>query len=117
TLFKTYGCVSCHQGVNVGGNMYQYMGIVSDYFADRGDVIKADYGLYNTTNVEQDRFKFKVPSLRMAAFTAPYFHDGSVPTLEEAVKKMAHYQLGRELSAEEVKLIVAFLKTLPGENV
>jgi cytochrome c peroxidase len=117
TLFKTYGCTSCHQGVNVGGNMYQRMGIVADYFADRGAVTKADLGLFNVTGNERDRYVFKVPSLRMAVLTAPYFHDGSIPTLEEAIQTMAYYQLGRAISKEEVNLIVQFLGTLPGDNV
>lgn len=116
TLFKTYGCVSCHQGVNVGGNMYQRMGIVADYFVDRGNITRADFGLFNITGKEEDRYVFKVPSLRLVALTAPYFHDGSIPTLEEAVKAMAYYQLGRTVSAEDISLIVKFLKTLPGDN-
>lgn len=116
-LFKGYGCVSCHQGVNVGGNMYQRMGIVADYFADRGKPTNADLGLFNVTGKDEDRYVFKVPSLRMAALTAPYFHDGEIPTLDGAVKAMAHYQLGRSISDEDVNLIVQFLKTLPGDNV
>lgn len=115
-LFKTYGCSSCHQGVNVGGNMYQRMGIIVDYFAARGNVIKNDLGLFNITGKEQDRYVFKVPSLRMVALTAPYFHDGSLQTLNEAVKAMAYYQLGRSISDEDISLIVQFLRTLPGEN-
>jgi cytochrome c peroxidase len=116
-LFKTYGCASCHQGMNVGGNMYQRMGIVSDYFADRGNITPVDLGLYNITGQEDDRYVFKVPSLRMVALTAPYFHDGSVKTLENAVALMAYYQLGRTISQEDVNLIVQFLRTLPGEHV
>ena len=116
TLFKSYGCSSCHQGVNVGGNMYQRLGIVADYFGDRGGQLKSDFGLFNVTGKEEDRFVFKVPSLRMAVLTAPYFHDGSIATLPDAVKAMAHYQLGRNISDEDVNLIIAFLKTLPGDN-
>jgi cytochrome c peroxidase len=115
-LFKTYGCSSCHQGVNVGGNMYQRMGIVRDYFAERGNVMDADLGRFTITGNEQDRYVFKVPSLRMVAYTAPYFHDGSAPTLNAAVETMAYYQLGRSISDEQVNLLVLFLKTLPGEN-
>jgi cytochrome c peroxidase len=115
-LFQTYGCASCHQGVNVGGNMYQRMGIIDDYFTDRGDIVNADLGLFNLTGDEQDRYVFKVPSLRMAALTAPYLHDGTVPTLEGAVEVMVYYQLGRSISSEEVDSIVQFLRTLPGEH-
>ena len=116
-LFKSYGCVSCHQGVNVGGNMYQRMGIVSNYFTDRGGAItNADLGRFDLTGNEQDRYVFKVPSLRLVALTAPYLHDGSVPTLKGAVEVMAYYQLGRPISADDVNLITQFLKSLAGEN-
>lgn len=114
-LFKDYGCVACHQGINVGGNMFQRLGVIVDYFAERGEATKSDLGRYNVTGRERDRFTFKVPSLRNVARTAPYFHDGSVPTLEVAVRLMAKYQLGRSLSKAEVDLLVAFLNTLTGE--
>lgn len=114
-LFKNYGCSSCHQGVAVGGNMYEKMGVHRDYFADRGGVNEADYGRFNATGVEEHRFEFKVPSLRNVELTGPYFHDGSKETLEEAVNTMAKYQLGRSIKKNDVKLIVAFLKTLTGE--
>ena len=112
--FQRIGCISCHQGKNLGGNMYQYFGIMGDYFADRGDVRQSDFGRYNVTGREEDRFKFKVPTLRNVALTAPYFHDGSAPTLEDAVQKMAHYQLGRPLSDTQLRQIVAFLRSLTG---
>jgi cytochrome c peroxidase len=119
-LFNESGCSSCHQGALVGGNMFEKLGIVRDYFADRGHISKADLGRFNTTGDEQDRYEFKVPSLRNVARTAPYFHDGSARTLEDAVKIMAKYQLGRELSDSEVHRIVQFLEslngTLPGEG-
>lgn len=114
-LFKNFGCVACHQGVNVGGNMYQMLGVVGDYFKDRGGITEADYGLYNVTQKEADRYTFKVPSLRNIALTAPYFHDGSQKTLHAAVGTMARYQLGRQLSAPEIDKIVGFLNTLTGE--
>jgi cytochrome c peroxidase len=114
-LFKNLGCVSCHQGRAVGGNMYQKLGIVRDYFADRGNITEKDYGRYNVTHDENDKFVFKVPSLRNVELTAPYFHDGSAATLEDAVSVMAKYQLGRELSPEERADLVAFLKSLTGE--
>jgi cytochrome c peroxidase len=113
-LFKSYGCASCHQGVNVGGNMFQRFGVMGDYFADRGNLTKADLGRYNVTGNPDDRYVFRVPSLRNVAITPPYFHDGSTEQLEEAVAIMARYQLGRELSEEDNRLIVAFLKTLTG---
>jgi cytochrome c peroxidase len=115
-LFKDSGCSSCHQGVLVGGNMFEKFGIVRDYFADRGRITKADLGRFNVTGVETDRFEFKVPSLRNVARTAPYFHDGSAQSLEEAVGVMARYQLGRELTATELQRIVQFLETLTGRT-
>jgi cytochrome c peroxidase len=113
--FKAYGCVSCHQGVNVGGNMFQRMGVMGDYFADRGHVTEADFGRFNATGDEADRYTFKVPSLRNVALTAPYFHDGSAQTLDQAVTVMARYQLGRELPQQDRAQLVAFLRTLTGE--
>jgi cytochrome c peroxidase len=114
-LFKQIGCISCHQGVNIGGNMYQRLGIMEDYFAARGNIDAADLGRFNVTKRELDRYLFKVPSLRNVAVTPPYLHDGSARTLEDAVKIMARYQLGEELDAGDVYKIVAFLRTLTGE--
>jgi cytochrome c peroxidase len=113
--FKSYGCSSCHQGVNVGGNMFERLGAMADYFADRGNFTKADYGRFNVTGKEEDRYVFKVPSLRNVARTAPYFHDGSTERLETAVAVMGKYQLGQPLSSEDISQIVKFLKTLTGE--
>lgn len=114
-LFSQIGCISCHQGINIGGNLYQKLGIMEDYFAVRGNITKADMGLFNVTHREADRHYFKVPSLRNVALTSPYLHDGSALTLEEAVKIMARYQLGKELGAGDVARISAFLRTLTGE--
>jgi cytochrome c peroxidase len=115
--FKNLGCVACHQGYNIGGNLYQKMGIMRDYFKDRKTPLtEADYGRYNVTKLEQDKFVFRVPSLRNVAITPPYFHDGSAKTLEEAVRVMGEYQLGQTLKKEEINSIVAFLKTLTGER-
>jgi cytochrome c peroxidase len=114
-LFKAYGCVACHQGVNVGGNLFQKFGIFENYLAERGNATEADLGRFTITHDERDRYVFRVPSLRNVAVTAPYFHDGSVPTLEKAVGIMARAQLGRTLTAEEIGLIVKFLHTLTGE--
>jgi cytochrome c peroxidase len=115
-LFKTLGCVSCHQGTNMGGNMYQKLGIMSPYFEDRGGhLTRADLGRFNVTGNESDKYMFKVPTLRNVSLTAPYFHDGHAKTLEDAVHMMAKYQLGRALSKTETDLIVEFLRTLTGE--
>ncbi|MCV6637374.1 cytochrome-c peroxidase [Candidatus Albibeggiatoa sp. nov. NOAA] len=113
--FKAYGCISCHQGMNIGGNMFQHFGVMGNYFEDRGNITQVDLGRYNVTQNPADKFVFKVPSLRNIALTAPYFHDGSAETLPDAVKVMGRYQLGRMLSDEDVELLVAFLKTLTGE--
>jgi cytochrome c peroxidase len=114
--FKSYGCASCHQGANVGGNLFQTLGVFGDYFADRGEPRPADLGRYNVTGRDEDRHRFRVPSLRLAAVTPPYFHDGSASTLEEAVRIMARYQLGREIDPNDERRIVLFLNTLPGDE-
>ena len=115
-LFKDYGCVSCHQGANVGGNMFQVFGVINEYFKRRGNITEADMGRYNVTGNAEDRHAFKVPSLRMAAHTAPYLHDGSAATLRDAVDAMFEFQLGREAPDEDKEAIVAFIKTLAGES-
>jgi cytochrome c peroxidase len=115
-LFLSLGCVSCHQGVNAGGNMFQPLGKMGDYFETRDQETKSsDLGRFNVTGEEGDRFTFKVPSLRNVERTAPYFHDGSIATLEEAVQVMARFQLGEDLAVDEVTSIVAFLHSLNGE--
>ncbi len=114
-LFKSAGCTACHNGILVGGTSFQKLGVVHDYFADRGHPTPADLGRFNVTQREEDRHFFKVPTLRNIALTAPYFHDGSRATLADAVRAMGHYQLGRELSDAEVARLVAFLRTLTGQ--
>lgn len=114
-LFKSYGCVSCHQGVNVGGNMFQQFGVMGDYFASRGNLTQADLGRYNVTRDDTDKHVFKVPGLRNVALTAPYFHDGSARTLGEALDVMFKYQLGRNAPQQDKDLIIKFLHTLTGE--
>ncbi len=114
-IFKRIGCTVCHEGKLLGGNMFQTMGKMANYFEDRGNITEADYGRFNVTGNEEDRYKFKVPSLRNVELTAPYFHDGSAETLEEAVQVMSKYQLGLQLSQDEVDKIVLYLKTLTGE--
>lgn len=116
SLFKAYGCAACHQGQNLGGNMFQQFGVIGDYFSERGTPLTpADLGRYNVTKDDWDKYFFKVPTLRNIALTAPYFHDGSAGTLEEAVEIMARYQLGKELSELEKEAIIAFLHSLTGE--
>ncbi|MET0101130.1 MAG: cytochrome-c peroxidase [Sedimenticola sp.] len=116
-LFKSYGCISCHQGVNVGGNMFQRMGALGDYFSERGMAItEADRGRFNVTGRDDDLYFFKVPSLRLAAINSPYFHDGSVQDLDEAVRVMGLYQLGRKIPEQHVALIIDFLQSLVGNH-
>lgn len=113
-LFKDYGCASCHQGSNVGGNMFQKFGIFASPPASSspGD---GDLGRFTLTGKEADKGVFRVPSLRNVAVTAPYFHDGRVSSLPEAVSIMGSSQLGRTLSPDDVDTLVAFLNTLTGE--
>ena len=115
-LFKQYGCASCHQGANVGGNMFQVFGVLNEYFKKRGNITDADLGRFNVTGNPADRHAFKVPSLRMAALTAPYLHDGSAATLRDAVDAMFEFQLGRSAPDADKDAIVAFIETLAGEN-
>jgi len=112
-IFKAYGCVACHQGINVGGSMFQKFGIVQE--APHDPTRPIDLGRFLLTQVTRDREVFRVPSLRNVAVTAPYFHDGRTPTLEAAVSIMARVQLGRTLSPEDIHAIVQFLHTLTGE--
>ncbi|MEK7433939.1 MAG: cytochrome c peroxidase, partial [Cyanobacteriota bacterium] len=107
--FMEKGCITCHNGVAVGGQMYQKFGLVKPYKNAK------DLGRFDLTKNEADKFVFKVPSLRNIAKTAPYFHDGKVKTLSEAVTTMGETQLGIKLSKEENKAIVDFLNSLTGE--
>lgn len=113
--FKNYGCVACHQGINVGGNMFQVFGVMNDYFKDRGEVKDPDLGRYLVTKKDSDKHVFKVPSLRNVVMTAPYFHDASAPSLDHAIDVMFKYQLGRSAPDEDKRLIAAFLASLTGE--
>lgn len=114
-LFKQYKCSTCHVGEAMGGQSFEVMGLKKDYFADRGNVTDVDNGRFNATGDDNDMHRFKVPTLRNVALTAPYFHDGSVETLAEAVDKMAYYQVGVQLSEAEIGKITAYLETLNGE--
>jgi cytochrome c peroxidase len=115
-LFKVIGCVACHQGVNIGGNLFQRFGIFADPFAGQAALTNADLGRFAVTGVESDKHVFRVPSLRNVAATAPYFHDGRADSLREAVMIMARVQLGRELGDGDADRIVKFLETLTGEH-
>ena len=118
--FITVGCVACHNGVTVGGQMYQKFGVTQDYWIATGskeiDLFKGrDKGRFQDTKNETDAFIFKVQQLRNVAVTPPYFHDGSVADLHDAVRIMAKLQLGRDLTADDINDIVAFLESLTGE--
>jgi cytochrome c peroxidase len=110
-LFKSSGCTSCHNGPAVGGNSFQKMGVVEPYQAK-----SPAEGLVAVTGKDADRFKFKVPTLRNVEMTYPYFHDGEAETLTEAVDVMGRLQLGKKFSAAQNAQIVAFLKTLTGDQ-
>ena len=115
-LFKEYNCATCHVGENLGGHTYELMGLRKHYFVDRNmDITVEDYGRYKETKEERDRHRFKVPGLRNIELTWPYYHDGTRATLAEAVRDMAIYQSGVNITDEEVDAIVAFLRTLTGE--
>lgn len=117
--FKELGCAACHVGVIAGGQSFEHMPIYGDYFGDRDSSIvycPDDDGLKGFTGKESDLHKFKVPTLRNVALTAPYFHDGSMPTMEDAVRAMAKYELNKDLSDAEVQLLVGFMQTLTGNN-
>lgn len=110
-LFKESGCVACHNGPAVGGASFQKMGVVEPYQGSSDAE-----GLAGVTGKDADRFKFKVPTLRNVEMTYPYFHDGEAETLTEAVDIMGRLQLGKQFTAEENGRIVAFLKTLTGDQ-
>jgi len=110
-LFKDKGCIACHNGVGVGGNSYQKFGLAKPY-----DIDTHTLGRYNVTKEEKDKYVFKVPLLRNIELTVPYFHDASTWNLSEAVNIMAEYQLGLSLTDDETSKIVAFLRTLTGEQ-
>ncbi|MCA9126800.1 MAG: c-type cytochrome [Planctomycetales bacterium] len=113
-LFKQLNCIACHQGPAIGGTMFQKLGEAKTYFADPQAVREIDLGRFNVTGHERDKFVFRVPALRNVASTGPYLHDGSVETLEQAVEIMIEYQVGVPTTSEDVRRIVAFLKSLSG---
>ena len=112
--FINTGCVGCHSGVVVGGTMYQKFGITQDYWTATGSK-NIDKGRFNDTKNEADIYMFKVEQLRNVAVTAPYFHDGSVNDLKDAIRIMAKVQLGRDLGADDIGDIQAFLESLTGD--
>ncbi|WP_337269567.1 cytochrome-c peroxidase [Oryzifoliimicrobium ureilyticus] len=114
-VFKTFGCASCHQGSNVGGNLVQKFGLFNIPPSNPDPNYDGDLGRFTITHREEDKGVFRVPSLRNVALTAPYFHDGRAKTLEEAVRTMAECQVGENIDPSDVTLIVGFLKTLTGE--
>lgn len=118
--FKENACATCHTGAVLGGRTFEYLDIFGDYFGDRSKEIEYnsdDDGLKGFTGKDEDLHKFKVPGLRNIALTAPYFHDGTYQTLEDAVRAMAKYELGKDLSDQDVLSIVSFMNTLTGKNV
>lgn len=118
-LFKKNACVTCHTGVILGGKSFELNSIFGDYFADRTKDIEYnadDEGLKGFTGMDADLHRFKVPTLRNIELTAPYFHDGQYQTVEEAVAAMAKYELGKELSKNDIQSLVAFMKTLTGQS-
>lgn len=119
-LFKEYNCATCHAGVNMGGLSYELMGQRADYFKDReinaqSGLTDADNGRWAQTKIERDRYRFKTPTLRNVALTWPYYHDGSVATLEEAIEMMSTYQVGRDMPTADVAKVKTFLDALTGQ--
>jgi cytochrome c peroxidase len=108
-VFTNVGCMVCHTGEFVGGSMFAKVGVVEPWPNQK------DQGRYEVTKNDGDRMSFKVPTLRNIEKTAPYFHDGSAKTLDEAVRAMGRHQLGLDLAPTEVSSIVSWLKTLTGE--
>lgn len=113
-LFKDYGCASCHQGQNVGGNFYEKLGVFKKYEQTKN---KNYYGRYTITGNEEHKYEVKVPTLRNIFLTFPYLHDGSIEKLDDVIKIMAEYQIGRIMPKEDVILIKAFLKSLTSEEI
>ena len=119
-LFKQYDCATCHAGVNMGGLTYELMGQRANYFEDReltqkSGLTDGDNGRWAQTKDEHDRYRFKTPTLRNVALTYPYYHDGSVQTLNDAITMMAKYQVGRDMSAADAQKVESFLNALTGE--
>ncbi len=112
-LFQSYGCVSCHQGANFGGNMMQKFGAIAAFFSEK-DQNLVNNGRFNLTKNEEDKHVFKVPSLRNIELTAPYFHTAGAQTLDQAITIMGLNQLGRQIPSEDRAKIADFLTSLTG---
>lgn len=110
--FVEVGCASCHNGVNLGGNSYQRLGVAEPWYAGERVAGENDNGLFGRTGRVQDRQVFKVPTLHNVAYTGPWLHDGSMTSLEQTVDRMARHQLGRYLENQDIDDIVAFLRSL-----
>jgi len=108
-IFKDKGCIACHHGINVGGNLYNKFGVMEAAKSKRK-------GRYEVTKKEEDIYYFKVPSLRNINKTSPYLHDGRYTDLSDVVKFMARFQLGRTITEEEVAKVVKFLESLDGDK-
>lgn len=115
SLFIESGCIACHIGPGLGGTMMQRFGLVHGPYYDFTPSQNVDLGLAEVSGEEKDKYVFKTPALRNIEKTAPYFHDGSVESLEEAIQIMAYTQLGRELETEQVDNMVVFFKSLTGD--
>lgn len=113
-IFLEVGCADCHEGMLLGGNRIEKFGVVSDYW-EATNSRPIDEGLFKVTGDKADLHRFRVAMLRNIAKTAPYFHDGSVATLPEAIRVMGQVQLGVDLSEADVDRLEKFLKTLTGE--
>jgi cytochrome c peroxidase len=116
TGLKTFietGCVICHAGAYVGGQMYEKFGVLEPYWRYTKSP-EMEEGRYAVTKNEGDKYVFKVPGLRNVEMTSPYFHDGSVVPLSEAVRIMGQLQLGKILGGQQVEEIIVFLKSLTG---
>jgi len=110
-LFKEQGCIACHHGINIGGNLYARFGVLRK----TEDLKSNSKGRFEVIHDKRDEYFFKVPSLRNIELTYPYLHDGRIDNLEDAVKLMSNYQLGRTLTQKEIDDIVEFLKSLTGQ--
>lgn len=114
--FIDMGCSPCHSGSTIGGNMYHRFALQS-YYADFTGSLKEDMGRYDVTKKDEDKYVFKVPSLRNIEKTAPYFHDGSIASLDSAIWVMGQAQMNTPLTPEDVQDIKAFLLTLTAKDI